>query len=80
MTPLTGVCISVSFEPVLLCEESCYCHLMSEDTELLEVEKTQSLEESAAAMRAPAGLLETADGTVTVAYDGSLAVVSGPRR
>ena len=51
---------------------------MSEGSKLLEAEGTHSPEDSAAAMRALAGLLETADETVTVASDGSPTTVSAP--
>ena len=43
---------------------------MSDEIELLEVELDQSLEDSAAALRALAGLLETADDELTVAIGG----------
>lgn len=48
------------------------------ESELLDIEQEQSLEDSAAAMRALAGLLASADDTVTVAYDGEIATVPAP--
>ena len=48
------------------------------ESELLDIEQEQSLEDSAAAMRALAGLLASADETVTVAYGGEIATVPAP--
>jgi amphi-Trp domain-containing protein len=48
------------------------------ESELLDIEQEQSLEDSAAAMRALAGLLASADETVTVAYSGEIATVPAP--
>ena len=49
------------------------------ESELLDIEQEQSLEDSAAAMRALAGLLASADETVTVAYGGEIATVPAPQ-